>query len=149
MKKFIQLIAAIKSAASLAFTAGVMIITVGATLLGKEALPVGIMWQAVFLALIFGTLQFLAFSDRVFTRMDTPGRMILLCASTLAVLIAFAFVFQWFPTSNIVNWLIFIGLYAVLFAVATIVLQIVFRVGGLKYNEMLAAYKTRHTGDDF
>ena len=143
MKKFIQLVAAIKAAASLAFTAGIMLITVGAMLLGQNAIPTSIIWQAVFLALIFGTLQFLAFTDHVFPRMGTAGRMAFLCLSMLAVLALFALVFRWFPAGHIASWAIFLGLYAAVFAIATIALRIVFRVGELTYNDSLAAYKTK------
>lgn len=149
MKKFIQLIAAVKTVASLAFTAGIMLVTVGAMFLGKDTIPLGLIWQAVFLALIFGGLQLLAFSDNAFARAGTPGRMAFLGVSMLAVLALFALAFKWFPAGSITNWLIFIGLYAAVFAIATIVLRLVFRMGGLKYDEMLSAYKSRHGGGGF
>lgn len=143
MKKFMQLIAAIKSIAALAFTGGIMLVTVASMLLGKEFVSVGIIWQTIFLALIYGVLQYIAFSENVFARMRTPGRMTILSLSMLIALAAFAIVFQWFPIGNIINWLIFLGIYCVVFVVATIALRIVFHVGELKYNNLLAAYKAR------
>lgn len=147
MKRFIQLIAAIKSIASLAFTAGIMIVIVAAMIFGKDAISIAIIWQVIFLALIFGAVQFLAFSENAFPRMGTHGRMAFLCVSMLGVLAVFAIVFRWFPAGSVVNWLIFVCIYGALFAIATIVLRIVFRIGGLKYTEMLTAYKTRHNGN--
>ncbi len=143
MKKFIQFVAAIKTMASFAFTGGMMLVTVAAMLFGKDAIPVGIVWQVVFLSLIYGALQFLAFSDSVFPRMRTVGRMAFLGASMLAALVAFALAFRWFPAGNPLNWLAFIGLYAAVFAVAAVALRIVFRLGGIRYDELLGAYKAR------
>lgn len=143
MKKFMQLVAAVKTSASFAFTGGIMLVTVASMFLGRDAVSVGLIWQAIFLSLIFGALQFIAFSDRAFPRMGTPGRLLFLGASMLAVLAVFALVFRWFPLGNMINWLIFAGLYIAVFAVASIALRIVFRVGELKYNELLAAYKSR------
>ncbi|MFV0401605.1 MAG: hypothetical protein ACK5LX_13455 [Oscillospiraceae bacterium] len=143
MKKFMQLVAAVKTPASFAFTGGIMLLTVASMFLGKDAVSVGLIWQAIFLALIFGVLQFIAFSDRAFPRMGTPGRMFFLGVSMLAVLAVFALVFRWFPLGSVVNWLVFAGLYIAVFAIASIALRIVFRVGELKYNELLAAYKSR------
>lgn len=146
MKRFIQLVAAIKSVASLAFTAGLMVITVAAMLFGRDTISVRIIWQVVFLALIFGALQYLLFSENVFRRMGTPGRMALLCISMLVVLALFALIFQWFPVKSLSSWLLFVGVYAAFFAVATVVLRVVFRMGEFKYNELLTAYKSRHDG---
>jgi len=69
--------------------------------------------------------------------------MSFLSISLLVILAIFALVFKWFPANSIVNWLIFIGAYAAVFTVAAVALRIVFRVGELKYDELLAAYKTR------
>ena len=143
MKSFFQFVAAIKTMASLAFAAGIMLVTVAFMILGRDVISIGIVWQAIFLALIFGILQLLAFSDKTFPRMRTFGRMLFLSISLLVILAIFALVFKWFPANSIVNWLIFIGAYAAVFTVAAVALRIVFRVGELKYDELLAAYKTR------
>ena len=129
--------------ASLAFAAGIMLVTVAFMILGRDVISISIVWQAIFLALIFGVLQFLAFSDKTFPRMRTFGRMSFLSISLLVMLAIFALVFKWFPANSILNWLIFIGAYAAFFTVAAVALRIVFRVGELKYDELLTAYKTR------
>ena len=143
MKKFIPFVAAIKTTASFAFAGGMMLVTVASMLSGKITIPAGIIWQVVFLSLIYGTLQFLAFSDSVFPHMRTAGRMAFLGASMLAVLAAFALAFRWFPAGNPLNWLVFICLYAAGFAAAAVALRIVFRLGGIRYDELLGAYKAR------
>lgn len=144
MKKIIQLIAAIKSVAAFAFTAGIMLITVATMIVGEDSISISIIWQVTFLALIFGALQLLAFSETVFRQMNTRGRMTFLCISMFVVLALFALAFRWFPAESIINWLIFIGLYGGGFAIAVTALRIVFHIGGLKYDELLMTYKSRN-----
>lgn len=143
MKRFLQLVAAIKTMAAFAFTGGVMLVTVLSMVLGKESIPIRFVWQMIFLALIYGCLQLLAFSENTFRRINTPGRMAFLGISMLAVLIVFALIFQWFPAQNLTNWLVFVGLYIAVFFITVIALRTVFRLGGMKYNELLIAYKVR------
>ena len=144
MKKFMQLIAAVKAVASLAFTALIMIATVASMIFGRDSLPIGYIWQAIFLALIYGIVQLIAFSENYFKQMKTLGRMAILGVSMFVALAAFAIMFRWFPVQSLENWLIFIGLYAAAFLIAVFALRTVFRLGGIKYNQMLAAYKAGH-----
>ena len=144
MKKFMQLVAAVKSAASLAFTAQIMLVTVASMLFNRDGISISFIWQMMFLALIYGCLQLIAFSENYLGKMKTPGRVMFLGASMFVALASFALVFQWFPTRNMLNWLIFIAFYAVVFAVAVFALRTVFRLSGIKYNQMLAAYQANH-----
>jgi len=144
MKRAIQLIAAIKTVAMFAFTGGVMLIVFASMFLGRDSISIGHIWQIILLSLIYGSLQFIAFSDNILENMNTTGRMALLGLSMMAVLAAFALIFEWFPAQSPVNWLIFAGLYAIVFFVAVLAFRLVFRLGGMKYNELLIAYKARH-----
>jgi len=141
MKNLMHIIAAVKAVASLAFTALVMMVTVVTMLAGQDSIPVNYIWQIVFLSLIFGCLQLIAFSENSFKKVNTPIRMIFLGLSMFVVLVVFAIVFTWFPAGNIVNWLIFSGSYAAIFMISVLVLRTVFKLSGIRYNQMLAAYK--------
>ena len=147
MKKFMQLIAAVKAVAALAFTAEIMLATVVSMLFGKDGVPVGYIWQMMFLALIYGCIQLVVFSDHYFPQMKTPGRILLLGASMFAVLAAFAVLFQWFPVTILSNWFVFIGVYVAVFLIAVFALRTVFRLSGVKYTQMLAAYQANHDSD--
>ena len=135
---------AIKTIAALAFTGGVMLVTVASMFLGEGSIPVGYIWQMIFLALIYSGLQLFAFSENTLGRMRTPGRMAFLGVSMMAVFAVFALIFGWFPAQSLMNWLIFIGVYAAIFFIALFTLRTVFRLGGMKYNDLLTAYKARH-----
>ena len=143
MKKLMQLVAAVKAVASLAFTALIMVATVASMIFGKDSIPIGYIWQAIFLALIYGIIQLVAFSENYFKQMKTLGRMAILGVSMFVALAVFAIIFQWFPMQKLVYWLIFAGLYSTVFLVAVFTLRTVFRLSGIKYNQMLAAYKAR------
>ena len=144
MKKFMQLIAAVKAVASLAFTAQIMLVTVVSMFFHRDGIPISYIWQMIFLALIYGCLQLVVFSDNYFAQMKTPGRTLLLGASMFAVLAAFAVLFRWFPVGTLSNWLIFTGLYAAVFLIAVFALRTVFRLSGIKYTQMLATYQAEH-----
>ena len=144
MKKVIQLIAAIKMVGMFAFTGGVMLTLFASMFLGRDSIYISHIWQIIVLSLIYGSLHFIAFSESMPWNITTTGRMALLGVSMLAALAAFAFIFGWFPAQNPINWLIFAGLYAVIYFTAILVFRLVFRLGGMKYNELLIAYKARH-----
>ena len=144
MKKSFQFIVAVKAVASLAFTAQVMLATVVSMFFGRESIPVSALWQMLFLALFYSCSQFFIFSENLPFQIKTYGRIALLGLSMFTVLTIFAIVFKWFPVQNLQNWLIFIGLYAAVFLIALSALLTVFRVSGIKYNQMLAAYKQYH-----
>ena len=141
MKTIIQSITAIKATASLAFTAQIMIFTVVSMIFSRQSIPIGYIWQMMFLSLIYGAVQLLAFSENYFKKMKTLGRISITGTTMFAVLALFAFTFKWFPIYSLINWLIFVGLYAVFFLVAVFALRTAFRLSGIKYNQMLAAYK--------
>jgi len=144
MKRTIQIIAAIKTIAMFAFTGGIMLSVFASMLLGRDSISISSIWQIIFLSLIYGSLQLAAFSENTLGRMRTTGRMTLLGLSMLAILSAFALIFEWFPVQIPANWLIFAGLYVVVFFGAVLAFRIVFRLGGIKYNELLIAYNARH-----
>jgi hypothetical protein len=143
MKKFLWTVIAIKAPAAFMFTGAVMWITVMKTFFGEETIPVDFVWQLIFLALIFGTLHLLAFSENTLGRTGTPGRIAFLGLTMLAVLVVFAFAFRWLGENSAVSWPVFIGAYVLLFLAVTGVERIIFRLGGKKYHDMLTTYKAR------
>jgi len=144
MKRAIQVIAAIKTISMFASTGAMMLTVFVSMFMGRDSIPISFIWQIIFLSLIYGSLQFIAFSENTLGSMSTTGRMALLGVLMLVALAAFALIFGWFPAQNPANWLIFAGLYAAIFFIAILVFRIVFKLGGMKYNELLIAYKTRH-----
>ena len=144
MKKAIRIIAAIKTVAMFAFTGAVMLTVFVSMFLGRDSISISYIWQIIFLSLIYGSLQLLAFSESTLGSIGTTGRMTLLGLSMLVVLAAFALIYRWFPVQNPVNWLIFAGLYAAIYFIAVLAFRFAFKLGGIKYTELLIAYKARH-----
>ena len=141
MKKFLQYIAAVKAVAALAFAAQAMLVTVVAMFLGWGSIPISYIWQMIGLALLYGCLQHIAFVDHEGKHRRTAGRLVFLGCSMFIALVGFALVFQWFPAQSPIHWLAFAGLYALAFLTAVFTLRLVFRLGGIRYDQMLAAYK--------
>jgi hypothetical protein len=142
MKKIMQFIVSVKLIAAFAFSAQIMLVTVACMWFGGDSIPVGYIWQMIFLALIFGCLHIHAFSEHESNK-SMSARLAILGAPMLLTLCAFAYFFRWFPVNVPANWLIFIGAYIAVFLVAVFVLRAVFRIGGVKYDVLLDAYKAR------
>ena len=143
MEKLVRFSAALKAIASLAFTGQVMFVTVISMFMGKDVIPVGYIWQMVALSLIFSLLHLHAFSEHETKKLGKSARLAILGVPMLLALSAFAYFFNWFPIDDVINWLMFIGLYVGIFLIASFAFHIAFRLGGIKYNELLASYKSK------
>ena len=49
--------------------------------------------------------------------------------------------FRWFPTGNMLSWLIFLGIFFAIFVVMTLGFEIYFQIQGKKYDGLLGQYR--------
>jgi len=62
------------------------------------------------------------------------------CALFLPLLAYIAWVFQWFPMKA-ESWMIFIGIFLVIFAAMTAGFEMYYRITGRKYDGLLGQYR--------
>ena len=144
MKKLILFFTGMKVIGAFAFTGQMMFFTVASMFFGRESISIGYIWQMIVLAMIYACLHIHAFSEHESKKLSKNSQLAVLGVPMLLVISAFAYFFQWFPSSNPVNWLIFVGIYTAVFLIAIFAFRIAFRVTGLKYNDLLAAYKANN-----
>lgn len=142
MKKAVEIIVAVKNIAAMAFTGMVMLYMVFGELFGLTSISFSLIWQAIFIALICGVLQFIAFSDYVIKKMKFSRRSLLFIVPLYAAISAFAVCFSWFPISA-PGWGLFTVIFFVIFAIMAAAFEAYFRITGNRYTQMLNIYKTK------
>lgn len=69
--------------------------------------------------------------------MAYPARLLGFAIIFLAVLSVFAWKGQWFPAEEFESWLVFSGIFLVIFVIMTAGYEIYFRITGKKYDGLL------------
>lgn len=144
MKKFLEGVITWKSYVCFMFSGCVCLYSVIALLTGERTLEIGILFQLLLLS-AFGTLlQGIAFDETwVIKKAKYTTRLFIFIIPFFALLTAFAFFFQWFPTGQMMSWVIFLAIFLVIFVVMTVSFEIIFRVTGKKYDGLLGQYKKK------
>ncbi|MEG1926375.1 MAG: DUF3021 family protein, partial [Ruthenibacterium sp.] len=86
-------------------------------------------------------LQAAFFSDWIFHRLSYTLRILLFVALYLPILMLCAAFCKWFPLGNALSWLIFSGIFILIFAGMTIGFEVYYRVQGKKYDGLLGQYR--------
>lgn len=79
--------------------------------LGNEGLTVSAMAEFLLLSAIIVLLQDFYCTDRFFKRMPILARVVVLVLTVLAVIVAFIFLFDWFPINMWLPWVMFLACY--------------------------------------
>lgn len=137
MKKFLELVAELKTWGCLSFSGALFIYTFIDTFWGDGVIACATVYQILALCGVITLLQYVFFSGRVLKKPSYYVRMVLFCVPTFAVCAGFARVFGWFPMTNGGAWLMFTGIFFVIFAVFCVGFEIYFRIVGKKYDEAL------------
>ena len=144
MKRFWNEIMEWKNYIGLMFTGSICVYGVIALLLGKESLELSVVGQILLISVLGTLIQGIAFAeDWVIKHMAYTKRMLLFVALFLPMLSACAVVFHWFPTTRLISWFIFIGIFLVVFVIITLMFELHFRAAGRKYDGLLGQYKKK------
>jgi hypothetical protein len=141
MKKFIEILTAVKNFTAMVFAGMIMLFVVVGYFFGLSSISFSLIWQAIFIALICGTLHFLAFSDYV-VKVKGLLRLVLFAVPLYVVVGAFAVFFRWFPI-NLGSWVVFTVVFLAGFGVLAGVYHVYFKIAGNKYNQMLDIYQSK------
>lgn len=140
MKKILQFVMEWKTGACLMFTGTVLLYLAFCLILGEKEVAVSQLWTLLLISAAGTLLQTLCFTSLVIKRMRYTRRLLLFCLLFLPTLSATAWRFRWFPMGK-GSWLIFIGLFLLIFAVMTIGFEIYYRAAGHKYDGLLGQYR--------
>lgn len=137
MKKFLEGVLEWKTYACMMFTGVMMVFWVISFALGREGISLGILLDLFLLSIIGSLVQAVAFSQWIFKHLRYPLRFLLFAVIYLPILALFAVFRGWFPTSALMNWLIFVAIFFGIFIVMTVGFEIYFHMVGKKYDGLL------------
>lgn len=104
-------------------------------------MELSMLWQLLILSFVVGILQWIAFDEDVIKKMKYVYRNIIFLIPFFAILSGSAFIWNWFDTTKLSYWLIFIGIFILAYIGISIGFLIYFKITGQKYNEKLEEYK--------
>lgn len=146
MKKFFQVVTAVKERAALSYTAAMCIYMVFLWVFRQEAAPLPVLFSLLIVCVAAGTMQLVAFSNLLFKKLAYGWRMVVFVIPFGAVLTAFAVGFGWFPTESAGAWVTFGVIFIAIFLAITGGIEIYYRLSGKKYDDRLDWYRRRNGG---
>ncbi len=144
MSKFGQLLKSlvyIKIAACINFTAYLIVALILSFFFEHKTIEMAMLWQMLIVSFICAILQWFAFSEDLIKRLKYVYRNALFVVPFFILLSTAAYLFQWFDTTQLSYWVVFMGIFILAYLGISFGLLIYFKLTGQKYNEKLEEYK--------
>ena len=141
MKKFLKGLVEWKTSACMMFTAATFIYLFFCLIYDTHEVSTSLLWGLFWTCAAGSLIQAVCFSQWIIKKMRYTWRSVLFVALFLPTLTLFAWKAEWFPTDKAGAWVMFIGMFFLIFIVMTIGFDIYFRVTGRKYDGMLGQYR--------
>ena len=140
MKKWMQQIPRFLENLCVSFTLAVLLYSLwGAQ---KETMRRGWLYEIFFICVLATLLQGVFFYENRWTkRVSYLWRMVFYGVAMLVVVSLCAIGFQWFPRTDLHNWLVFWGVFLAGFVLIALLFEISFRFRRKVYQEALDRYK--------
>ena len=143
MKKFFQVVMAIKEGTAMSYTASMCFYMFFLFVFKQEAASLPMLFSLLLVCVAAGTLQVAAFTDLFIKKLAYGWRLVVFVVPFFAVIAAFAVAFQWFPTENVQAWLSFGVIFIIIFLVFTVGIEVYYWMSGKKYDRLLGLYHRR------
>jgi len=141
VKKFFQVVCAVKECASLCYTGAMCFYLFFLFVFRQEGATLPMLFSLLMVCLAAGTMQVVAFSNLVFKKLTYGWRMVVFAIPFFAVLTAFAVGFNWFPAESVGAWVTFVVIFIVIFLFITLGIELYYRLSGRKYDDRLDWYR--------
>lgn len=141
MKRFLSAVLRIKIQACILFAASVVIALAVSLFLPDWSLTETILWQDMLICFVGSFLQWLSYSPDVFKSLRYGVRHLVFAPVFLAFLSVCAYFFHWFPVEYFTAWLLFAGIFLVMFFIISLVFRIYYKMTGKKYDDALLNFK--------
>lgn len=143
MKKFFDVVVAVKQRAALNYTAAMCFYIFFLWVFKQEAAPLPMLFSLLVVGAASGLMQVVAFSDLLIKKLAYGWRMVLFFVVFGAILTAFAVGFGWFPTDSVGAWVSFAVIFVLIFAAIAGGIEIYYRASGRKWDDRLDWYRRR------
>ena len=141
VKKFLDIVMPMKTAACYIFTGTVCVYTVLDMIFGWGGLPDHYLISFLLLSLAGGVLLIVAFTGLVIKKLRYTLRLCVFSVPYLAVLSAIAVGFDWMPAAQPGAWVLFSLIFLAVLLGMTLGFEVYFRVSGKKYDGLLGQYR--------
>lgn len=112
------------------FTGTIILYMLIAAIMGQESASLITLLGLLIISSVGTLIQYLCFTQNIIKKMRYTGRLFLFLLLFLPVLTACALTLHWFPPQYALGWLIFIGIFLLVFAAMTLGFEIFYRVTG-------------------
>lgn len=129
------------------FSIMMVVFFVSALMNGVESFSVYKIGQLLAIAVLGGVLLLIAFSDIFVKKVSYIVRICIFIVPFFFVSLIFALAFSWFTISNIINWIWFIGIFLLCFALSIVIYLITTKIKGKEYTEKLIEYQNKSKDD--
>ena len=115
-----------------------------ALILGVESFSVYKIGQLFGIAIFGGALMLVSFSDIFIKKVSYIIRICIFIVPFFFITMIFALVFSWFTASNLMPWLLFIGIFLFCFGLSIVIYLISSKIKGKEYTEKLIEYQSKN-----
>lgn len=143
MKKFFEVVVAVKERAALNYTAAMCFYVFFLWVFKQEAAPLPMLFSLLLVGAAAGLMQVVAFSNLILKKLAYGWRMVLFFVVFGGILTAFAVGFGWFPTDSAGAWVSFAVIFVLIFVAITVGIEIYYRASGRKWDDRLDWYRQR------
>lgn len=109
--------------------------------LGKEGVGVETSFQFLLVAAVVVGLKWIFTTDILIKKMPLAARIIAMFAGAFATIVAFIFLFDWFPADVPIAWIMFIVCFVISCAVSTLISVLFEKQENRRLEEALKRYK--------
>ena len=141
MKKFFEVVLAVKERAAVNYTAAMCIYLFFLWVFKQEGASLPMLFSLLLVGVMSGLMQVVAFSDLLIKKLAYGWRMVLFFVVFGAIITAFAVGFVWFPVENAWAWVSFGVTFLLIFAAITAGIEIYYRASGRRWDDRLDWYR--------
>lgn len=141
-KKFLEVVMPIKTMACYSFTATMCLYTVFAYF-AQCTITVQTVFAFLLLSAVGACLQTVAFTPLIIKKLPYALRLFVFAVPYFLLLALAAYLCRWVPFDVPGAWIIFFGIFTIIFVLLTIGFEIYFRISGKRYDGLLGAYQER------
>ena len=148
MKKFLKGLIEWKMSACALFTAAMFIYLFFCLIFDLREVSTALLWGLFWVSAAGSLIQAVCFSDWIIKKLRYTWRSLLFVLLFLPVLSFTAWKTEWFPPDQVGAWVLFIGIFFLIFLVMTIGFDLYFQVTGRKYDGLIGQYRKKKEEDD-
>ena len=148
MKQFLKGVVAWKTSACMIFTAAMFFYLFFSLIFDNHEVSTSLLWTLFWASAAASLIQAVCFSQWIIKKMPYTWRSVLFVLLFLPTLALAAWKLNWFPTQRAGAWLLFTGIFFLIFIVMTVGFDIYFRVTGRKYDGLIGQYRQQKEKDE-